>query len=376
MRRNVLAVLVMVSCVGLPVAARADTGDPTISQEADPNESRVKKYPFRGSELVWFQSLGAMGLVKSSDLTWKPYYDWLWRIYPRYHITDKLSIRAKLGVEIEWTNSPDTTTQREPNFEDIWLDVVYSPAWTIPVAKIDITPSLRLVVPTSKLARAESLYLGIGPGVTFKRSFNLPKHMTLDLTYSFRYIKNLNQYTTVQYQGQPLAGCSSTPDAGDCGAGLQSGASAVSHQFLNMLVADWGITKKLNFELFVGFFNYLSYGVPNATVPISGGETVSLGQDPVNNTQQRATIWYLVSADYQIHPTVKLGLAVSSWNPQLAPDSTYYAPFINRYTQFVLSTTIALDHVVANIERAVRARRGGGGVATAAMPSVTAAASR
>jgi len=45
-------------------------------------------------------------------------------------------------------------------------------------------------------------------------------------------------------------------------------------------------------------------------------------------------------------------------NPQLAEDSTYRAPFFNRYTEFVLSTTIALDHVVASIERSVRARRG------------------
>ena len=365
MRRDVLAVMVMVFCLGLPAVARAQLSALDDSIE-DPHEKLVKRYPFRGSELVWFQSLGAMGLVKDSQLTWKPYYDWLWRIYPRYYLTDKLSLRLKLGLEVEWTNSPETTTQREQLFEDIWFDVVYSPVWTIPWAKIDVTPSVRFVIPTSKGARAESLYLGIGPGFGLRRSFNLPKRMTLDLTYSFRYIKNLNQYTTVQLQGQPLAGCASTPDAGDCAAGLQDGSSAVSMSFQNFLVADWAVNKKLSFELFVGFFNSLVYGVSTASVSLGGGSTLTLPPDPAFNTHQRASIWYLISADYQIHPIVKVGLAVSTWNPQLAPDSTYYAPFINRHTQFSLSMSVALDRVVANIERAVRSKGSGSSVAAAA----------
>jgi hypothetical protein len=355
--RRVLAMLVVVGA-WLPAVAAGSPPEPSGAAEMDPHEARIKRYPFRESSMVWFQSLGAMGLVKSSELTWKPYYDWLWRVYPRYYFTDKLSLRVKVGLEIEWTNSPDTTTQREPNWEDIWVDIVYSPVWTVPRARIEITPSLRLVIPTSKLARAETQYIGIGPGFALRRSFDLPRRMSLELSYAFRYTKFINHYTTLQYQGQPLAGCAAGPDSGNCGAGLQSGASSVSHQFINMLAADLNITKKLTVELFVAFFNYLTYGVPSATVQLPGGEMVTLGPDPGMNVNHRASVWYLLSAEYQIHPIVRLGLAVSTWTPQLAPDSTYYAPFVNRYTQFVLSTTIALDHVVARIERAARARRG------------------
>lgn len=360
MRRDVLAVLVVVvACAWKPTVAGAGAPQEpaTVSAKGDPIERLIKRYPFRGSTLDFYQSLGAMGLVKSSQLTWKPYYGWLWRVSPRYYFTDKLSLRVKVGLEIEWTNSPDTTTQREPNWEDIWVDLVYSPVWTVPRAKIEITPSLRLVLPTSKLARAETQYIGIAPGFSLSRTFHLPRRLSLELSYAFRYTKYLNQYSTLQYQGQPLAGCAATPDSGNCGAGLQSGASAVSHQLFNMLAADLHVTRKLTVEVFVAFFNYLTYGVPSATVTLTGGETVTLGPDPVMNVNHRATIWYMFSADYQVHPIVKLGLAVSTWTPQLAPDSTYNAPFVNRYTQFVLSTTVALDHVVANVERAVRSRR-------------------
>jgi hypothetical protein len=361
MRKEVAAVLALVIYAGLPSPSHATPGagaevSGVVEEEFSPHDRLVKKYPFRDSSFVWFRSLGANGLVKSNDLTWKPLYSWLFRLYPRYYFTDKLYVSVKLGLEVELTNSPDTTTYREPLFEDIWLDLGYKKVYTIPVAKVDITPSLRLVLPTSKAARAESLVMGVGPGFGLKRSFKLPwKKMSVDLSYSFRYIKHFNQNTTVQLDGQPISGCVGLPDSGNCGAGLQTGDMSVNHQFQNLFVADLNITDKLSFEAFVGFFNKLAYSPPDATLIING-QPYKLGPEEYNNVIHRASIWYLFELAYQFHPTTKVGLGISTWASQLAPDSTYRAPFINRATEFMLSTTVALDQVVARAHHSMHKR--------------------
>jgi hypothetical protein len=364
MRRTVLLVLV-IGAVTLPAVARAQRSaglDSTIEHQSSVKGSaaeRAERYVFRNSTFSWYHNVGALGLVRSSELTWNPVYSWLFRLNPRVYLTDKLSLRFKFGLGVEWTDADDTTTYREPRFEDIWLDVVYGPAYRERFTKIEITPSLRLVLPTSREARAESLYLGIGPGFALRREFKLPWRMTADLSYSFRYVKNLNHYTTVQYEAPTIIGCGAGADvsSGSCDAMMHSGSRVVSHQFINILLAELGITRKLKASLMVAFFNNLLYGVTPATITLAGGEKMTVGEDPQNNVGHRAAIWYLLEASYQIHPIVAVGAAVSTLSPQLADDSTLRAPFFNRYTEFVFSTTIALDHAVANVEQAIRSRR-------------------
>jgi hypothetical protein len=364
--RRTLTVLCLIGCVALPRGAGAQGGsaglESTIESQSSVKGSaaeRAERYVFRNSTLVWFHSVGALGLVKSSDLTWNPVYSWLFRLNPRFYITDKLSLRLKIGLGVEWTNADDTTTYREPRWEDVWFDVVYGPAYKERFTKIEITPSLRFVVPTSKESRAESLYLGIGPGFALRREFKLPWRMTADLSYSFRYLKNLNHYTTVQYDAPSIISCGAVADvsSGSCGSLIHSGSRVASHQFINILLAELGITRKLKASLMVAFFNNLLYGVTPATVALAGGETMTVGEDPQNNVSHRAAVWYLIEASYQIHPIVAVGAAVSTLSPQLTEDSSLRAPFFNRYTEFVFSTTIALDQAVATVEQLIRSRR-------------------
>jgi hypothetical protein len=321
------------------------------------NAEYVNKFPFRDSGLWWGQSVNAVGMVKSSELTWNPSYSWLFRFYPRYHVTDKLSLRLKVGLGIEWTNADDTSTQREPRWEDIWFDAVYSPGYTERWSQISISPSLRLVIPSSLESRAQSLYLGVGPGFSLKRTVQLPWRMTLDLAYGFRYVKNLNRYTTVQFQAPSIAACGGTAGEGACGQFLHTGDLVPSHEFFNTLQAELGITRKLKASVMVLFRNQLLYGASPATVATAGGETLTVGDDPQNNVGQRAAIWYLIEASYEIHPIVTLGLAVSTLNPQLSQESSYNTPFFNRYTEFGLNTSIALDQIVARVDRKIRSRR-------------------
>jgi hypothetical protein len=47
---------------------------------------------------------------------------------------------------------------------------------------------------------------------------------------------------------------------------------------------------------------------------------------------------------------LEVGLGYETVSPQLAPDSTYYNPFYNRYTTLYLDLRLEVDGLVAQIE--------------------------
>jgi len=320
---------------------------PQSTAQEGPADSVVKSYPFRGSTFSWYQSLGIRGLDPGADLTWNPLYSWLFRFQPRYYFTDKFSLRLKVDLGVELTNADDTTYYREPRWGDTWLDAVWGPLYRIPGVGVDVTPSLRLEFPTSKARRARSLYLGLTPGLALTRSFKFGS-MSLDLAYSFLYTKSFNQYTTVQYDSPTIANCSAA--GGDCGQFLHTGSRNPSHEFWNILGVDWGITKKLRLSLMVAFYNNLVYDLTPAAAPLAGGGTIPVGTDG-NDVSHRAAVWYMGELTYEIHPTISVGLGFSTFNPQLAEDSTYRRPFFNRFTEIMLTTTLSIDHIVAAFDR-------------------------
>jgi hypothetical protein len=310
----------------------------------DPNTMRVKKYPFRGSTFLFGQNLGTMGMVQSSELTWNPVYYWQFRLAPRYYF------------ELAWelTDSDETTKYHQVMWQDVWLDTVYANAYTDRYSGISVTPSLRLILPASKNSQARSLYLGMAPGFSLKRTFKLPRGMELTASYAFRYTKALNKYTTVQYEAPTIASCGVNDE---CGELIHTGVRNPSHSFANTFAVDLDITPKLHVSTFFAFLNSLLYPVTTGEVDLMGGESLTVGEDPVNNVNHRAALWYVLEASYDLSSIVNLSLGLSTYHPQLADDSHYRMPFVNRFTEVSLTATVNLDYVVAGLERRFAAPR-------------------
>ena len=57
-------------------------------------------------------------------------------------------------------------------------------------------------------------------------------------------------------------------------------------------------------------------------------------------------MYYSVSADFRVHPSVTLSLGTDTFNSQLAPDSTYQKPFFNRFTTVFFDVTFFPDRLV------------------------------
>jgi hypothetical protein len=360
--KRILTVLVL-AWVLAPAAASAQEaklGSVADIEEADvenPHGKLIKRYPFRNSTLIFWQNMSFLTLDKGAEQTWNPSYSWLIRFTPRYYLTDKISLRLKVDLGIEWTNSDETTYYHEAVWEDIWFDVVWAKAYTEKLTGIELTPGVRFTIPASKASQARSLYLGVGPALTFHREWKLPKKMSLGLTYAFRYTKNFNHYTTVQYDAPTIASCAAG-GGGDCGEFLHSGARNPSWGLQNILIADWDITKKLHFSQMVAFFNNWAYGLTPTQVSLAGGQTTNFGSSNTgaNDVNMRAIVWYLTEIDYDVHRWVTLGIGLSTYNPQLTEDSHYRAPFVNRYSELMLAATFNLDQIVGSIEHRMRSR--------------------
>jgi hypothetical protein len=349
-----------------PTGASAQSGDVSRAQtsaagpedldEANPFAKLVKKYPFRNSSLSFWQNMNLLGITsKGAEQTWNPTYSWLWRLQPRYYLNDKFFVRLKVDLEIEWTNSDETTYYHEPLWGDIWLDAVSPKLYKDKLTGIDVSPSFRFVLPASKASQARSLYVGLSPGVGLHRSFKLPHKMAIDLSYAFMYQKNLNHYSTVQFDSPTISSCAGA-FGGDCGMFLHSGARNPSHAFMNIFLVDWEITKKLRASQMIALFNYLLYDTTPGTVELAGGPTVTVGTDPAYDINMRAAIWWLTEVDYDVHRWVTLGLGLSTFNPQLTDDSHYRYPFFNRFTELMISATFNLDQIVASVDHRMRSR--------------------
>jgi hypothetical protein len=336
-----------------PTATPAATTAPAavLQSEGETDaEKRVKTYSFRNSTFAWYQSMSAITLDKNAELTYNPTYSWLFRFQPRYYPTDKLSLRLKFDINLELTNSDDTTKYHQAQLGETWFDVVYGPLFKEKYTGLEFTPSFRFVIPTSPASQARTLMVGLAPGFALTRTFKFGNGMELELGYAFRYIKDINRYTTVQYDSPTILTCAG--GAADCGAFLSNGARNPSHEFWNFLTADLSFTKKLKFTLMVAFYNSLLYDVPpQLPTTLAGNVPLAVGTTNGNDVNSRASIWYYGELSYQIHPTVAVGVGFSTFTPQLTEDSHYRAPFFNRFTEVILTTTISLDHLVALFDR-------------------------
>ena len=307
-------------------------------------------YPFAGTTLQWWHSLNAISLNPGAEQTFNPTYTWLVRFQPRYAITDKLRVSLKLDLNLELTNSDDTTKYRETQLGDTWLDFSFGP-YKESFTGINVTPNLRFVLPTSKTSQARSLYTSISPAVSLNRSWKVGS-MTLGLSYMFRYSKNLNKFTTVQYDTPSIASCQSF-DA-DCGRYLHTGVRNSSMDFWNIFGFDWGITSKLNFSAMVALLNQIPYALTAANVPVAGGNSVAVGD--TGDVRNRAAVWYYFDMSYSFHPTITWGVGISTFNAQLAEDSTFRAPFVNRFTELTTYLSFSIDAIVAMFDSRRRAQ--------------------
>lgn len=302
----------------------AVAGEATLEAEVEPAKPAI----WRNSIFVYENFVSAYSFDRNAELTYNPYYGMSYTFIPRIYLYKGMSLRLRWSLEQELTNSDTTTKKHEIFWSDVYLDWVWGGAAVIPGIDVAFTPKVRFTLPASKTSQARTLYMAIGPGFDFLKVFDVMGGITIQ--YAFRYTKYFNKYTGAVSE-DPLVEC---PGSTKSCPFYALGPRNTSHSFTNSFYIDFSPTDKLHFALQVAIINRLLYKNTETDVDILGGSYEV--QESSKNTNHSGLMQYVIEVAYDVAPFLSMSLGVNTYNPMLAPNSEYYPPFFNRYTNLYL----------------------------------------
>ena len=306
-----------------------------------------KKAIWRNTLFIYENAVSAYSFSKEAELTYNPYYSMSYSFMPRFYLYKGMSLRLSWSFEQELTNSDTTTKKHEVYWSDVNIDWVWGGAATIPGVDVMFTPKVRFTLPASKGSQARTLYIALGPGFDFLKIFDVLGGVTLQ--WAFRYTKYFNKYSGAVSE-ESILECPGT-QASCPYYGL--GPRNPSHAFTNAFLIEVRPIEKLYLALQVAVINRLLYKNTESEVDILGGSYEV--QESSKNSNHQGLMQYVFEVGYDVLPFMSIGLGANTYNPMLAPNSEYYAPFFNRYTTLYLDFVVYPEVIVSNL---VQGRKG------------------
>jgi len=260
-------------------------------------------------------------------------------------------------------------SDRRADYSDITLklsDTVY----TIPVALIDIKPSLTGTIPVSAESRAAGLITTLQPAVSVSRAFFDKK---LTLAAGFAFAKYFEDATSAVYDSryQPSNDPRNIQLAGNAlsHTGLDqfalTGAMLANYTVGGSLDVTYAPTDKLTFMARYLLIKQVSYspegcsitldnnlGIGQADVCKSGQELADRVGATLSQSNQGSQQFWL-TGDYQMNDFIDFELALVTVSPQRAPNGSWYQPFIstnsNNFSTFNFSVTLTTEALAAKL---------------------------
>lgn len=345
------------SVLGLAASAGAqDIATDPVSRVKKSGEV-AKQSAFRGSTILYENAFSPYQYAMQ-DPDYNPQYVMAWSFQPRYYVRDDLSLRARLDVIVELTQSDDMDSAHEPVISDLMFELAYAPSWAeIPLLGIKVSGGLRLAFPTSQASQAQSLVMYLAPGLAFSRSFELMKGdllSSLSLGYIFRGYKYFHQYVNPQIDtGSSLAAADPEEPIGTLRElsrrDRHGGSTNREWRFINGLTASLSVYKGLSLTAAFMLSNQLSYDYEARET--SNPNDGSVQQFPASG--RHLVGGYLTSIDlnYPVLDWLLLTAGVN-WNvPMLNADSSGYRhPFEGRYTMVYLDAVIPVAKLVDQVQ--------------------------
>lgn len=295
----------------------AVTGDdsgttPSVVVKARPTGWKEK---FRGSSASFSSSVGT-GTFVADEFADSPYLDTSLSFSVRYKLAPKHSLNAGWGLTYE-LSTPDNAEGRRftPNNTTLGYSYSYGPL----LAKINLSASARVALPTSYESQYNGTIFNLTVGPNLSRSF-LKDKLTLALTSRFtKYVPNSPNRGL--RNGDPNTGTGKTqtgetPNYASAycreGANFCSGGSLnANYSFYNSLSLSYSFTEKLSASLSAGVTNVFKYSVPEVNsdpnLPLTGRSDTTEGG---------------LSVGYQLTPRYSLSGGFSSSMPALTDDQT------------------------------------------------------
>lgn len=284
-------------------------------------EPQVELSPWRGTSFMYRHDVNVMSFDKSKDITYNPNYSMQYMIAPRYWLTERMFLTTSLYIVQEFTQPDDTKYKNELR----WFDssfVVGGVLHRTSFGPVNTTlmGNTGIRLPLSIYSRAQSMRFGIPIGLTLNNSWNI-----FQFGYGLGYLMNFFKYSTSQTDAPTIQNCINV--AYNCDQYSNTGVRNARMQFAHNIFLNIVPNDKLAFSITATILHRMLFD--------------SVGTDQVNYTPQKPVdARYVISAmmevSYQVNDLLQIALNTWAFNPQLAPDSTYYFPFFNRFTSIGL----------------------------------------
>ncbi len=288
-----------------------------------------------GSSIGVSNTVSALTLDPSAEPNYNPYYAVGVSVAPRWAFAPWLSLSGAIAATHEVTDADGTTYSDETLLSDTGLSLGLSGA-KIPGVGVGVSGGLKATFPTSLASRAQTLQVGITPSLRLSKRFGLLEGLTVGYGGSVRI--NAHGYTTSARQAPRIASCRGI----DCAEFLNTGVRNSQYQTANTVSLGLGLTKWLGLSSAFGV--YTSHLYPGQTVP-------EVSHIPTAPTDTRYAVSYGLSARIGPFAGLTTSIGASTFNPQLAPNSTYYRPFYNRYTQLSVDLSFDLSSLVPSKDK-------------------------
>ena len=292
---------------------------------------------FNGSELDYRNIATAKSFDRNGDLTYNPYYAMELHLAPAFRLGSHLGVKLDFLLNREFTRSDVTTKSGEVMLADIFFELTARKLPQIPVLKVKWTPALRLYVPSSKVSQTRTLILGIRPELTLSRKFKVFDGLVFAYVFSVR--KDLHESTTAVTEAPII-----TPAMGSARSlesfsnlGKRNVSVAVTNVFSISLAFKKRFAALLGFAVAHGFL----YDLENKDSRIS--------YEPGSDIRVRYHMMYTGELSYAPRRWITLALGFATENEQLALNSTYRAPFFNRYTAIFFDVRVDIPGLASRL---------------------------
>jgi hypothetical protein len=257
---------------------------------------------------------------------------------------------------------------RRTDYSDVWLTAGLPRTTIVPRAGLDLSSSLRLVLPVSAQSRFATLRFGLTATGALSRGFFGDK---LRLFYTLGLTKNFHAYSTPGLDPGPggsAGDVGGNPSGGLAGTGISNlygdptrvgqGGFNTSFSLANSLSAHLDLSDRWSGDILYLWTDGFTYGHRCATVEVTGmvvdscqtGAAVAgdSGSGVSARGHKRAQVFW-VTASYAFRPWLSFAVAWVNWAPREKPDTSYRQPFIstdyNAFTSVMLSATTSIEEI-------------------------------
>ncbi len=263
-------------------------------------------------------------------------------------VSDSLLSRA----EAEELDRRVDGTQRRLDYSDINLTLAHGSIFTIPGAKIDISGSMGFLIPLSLTSQNAGLNTKWDTTLNFSRGFKVAgRDLSVSYSLGFTYYFYKYKTSTIAHMSEPITVNGIEYDTME----NESISRTNEFGFTNMFSVDFSPMKKLNLSLGYGLLTLRSQSFDNCLYTTPSGEVIDVcattndvrGYDP-GARGRRDFQMFSAGATYQVLDYLTLGLSLSTFTPQLKPNTEeYQQPFLsfdrNNYSSIMFNVSYSVD---------------------------------